>query len=91
MMRAQPEASHFIHGEPADEPAGEPFDVLYPATAETIARLHAATPAILAQALDSACDGFRAWSATPPAARTRVLRRAAESVHVATGPVAALF
>jgi betaine-aldehyde dehydrogenase len=58
MMRAQPEASHFIHGEPADEPAGDPFDVLYPATGET-----------------TAC----------------VLRRAAESVYVATGPLATPF
>jgi betaine-aldehyde dehydrogenase len=80
-MRAQPQASHYIHGRPAEDTAGDPLDVLYPATAEPIARLHAATPAIIAQAIDSARYGFRAWSATPPAARARVLRRAADLIR----------
>jgi betaine-aldehyde dehydrogenase len=80
-MRAQPPASHFIHGRAAEDAAGEPLEVRYPATGEPIARLHAATPAILDAAIDSARAGFRAWSATPPAARARVLRRAADLIR----------
>ena len=54
----------------------------YPATGETIARLHAATPARHRRARSTAPrDGFAAWSATPPAARARVLRRAADLIR----------
>ena len=45
-MRAQPRASHYIDGGYVEDDAGDAFDSLYPATGETIARLHAATPAV---------------------------------------------
>jgi betaine-aldehyde dehydrogenase len=80
-MRAQPAASHWIAGAPFEDAAGAPIDVHYPATGEPIARLHAATPAVLARAVESAAAGFAAWSATPPAARARVLRRAADLIR----------
>ena len=80
-MRAQPAASHWIAGAPFEDAAGAPFDVRYPATGEPIARLHEATPAVLARALDAAREGFAAWSTTPPAARARVLRRAADLIR----------
>lgn len=80
-MHAQPPASHWIAGEPAEDTAGAPMAVLYPATGETIARLHAATPTVVAQAVDAARDAFAAWSRTPPAARGRILRRAAEIIR----------
>jgi betaine-aldehyde dehydrogenase len=80
-MRAQPPASHWIGGQPAEDPAGRPFDVCYPATGETIARLHAATPALIERAVEAARAGFAEWAATPPAARGRVLRRAADIIR----------
>ena len=49
----QPAASHWIAGAPFEDAAGDPFDVLYPATAEPIARLHAATPAVIERAVDA--------------------------------------
>mgnify|MGYP001802733086 CR=1 FL=1 len=50
----QPAASHFINGTYVEDRAGAPFDVIYPATGAVIAQLHAATPAIIEQALSSA-------------------------------------
>jgi betaine-aldehyde dehydrogenase len=80
-MRAQPAASHWIAGAPHEDAAGAPLEVAYPATGEAIARLHEATPAVIARALEAARDGFAAWAATPPAARARVLRRAADLIR----------
>ncbi|MFT6229454.1 MAG: betaine-aldehyde dehydrogenase, partial [Paracoccaceae bacterium] len=54
MTRAQPTASHFIDGAPAEDPAGALFDVTYSATGEVIARLHEATPALIERAMQSA-------------------------------------
>ena len=80
-LRAQPAASHFIHGAPLEDAAGTPIAVGYPATGEDIARIHAATPEVIDRALDSAAEGLAAWSATPPAMRGRVLRRAADLIR----------
>ncbi|GAA6202644.1 betaine-aldehyde dehydrogenase [Aquicoccus sp. SU-CL01552] len=74
----QPTASHFIDGTYVEDTAGEGFDSLFPATGEVIARLHAATPAILDRALDAATRAQAEWAAMTGAERGRVLRRAAE-------------
>jgi betaine-aldehyde dehydrogenase len=79
-MRAQPAASHWIAG-PYEDAAGPRLDVGYPATGETIAGLHEATPAVVARAVEAAQAGLAAWSATPPAVRGRVLRRAADIIR----------
>lgn len=81
ILRAQPAASHFIHGAPHEDAAGQAIAVSYPATGEDIARIHAATPEVIECALDSATEGLAAWSATPPAERGRVLRRAADLIR----------
>ncbi|WP_147126854.1 betaine-aldehyde dehydrogenase [Shimia ponticola] len=74
----QPEASHFIGGQYVEDTAGDPIDVVYPATGEVIAKLHAATPAIIEQAL-AAADAARAeWAAMSGTERGRILRRAAD-------------
>ena len=46
-MRAQPKASHYINGSYVDDEQGERFDVIYPATGEVIAQVHAATTNIV--------------------------------------------
>jgi betaine-aldehyde dehydrogenase len=81
MMHAQPEASHFIAGGFAETPDGTPMDVLYPATGETIARLHAATPEAVDRAVAAARAVFPGWARTPPVERGRVLRRAADLIR----------
>ncbi len=80
-MQAQPQASHFIAGRPFEDRDGPAMEVLFPATLEPIARLHAATPAVVEAAMAAAGDGLAAWSATPPAERGRVLRRAADLIR----------
>ncbi|WP_276118870.1 betaine-aldehyde dehydrogenase [Pararhizobium qamdonense] len=77
-MKAQPPASHFIDGEYVEDTAGTAFDSIYPATGEVIARLHAATPAIVDRAIAAAKRAQGEWAAMSPTARGRILKRAAD-------------
>ncbi|RCS23319.1 betaine-aldehyde dehydrogenase [Phyllobacterium salinisoli] len=77
-MRAQPKASHFINGQFVEDKSGKELPVIYPATGETIARLHSATPDIVEQAVQAAADAQGAWAALKPVERGRILRRTAE-------------
>ncbi|MCT4369229.1 betaine-aldehyde dehydrogenase [Yangia mangrovi] len=74
----QPAGSHFINGAYVDDTAGEKLEVIYPHTGEVIATLHAATPAIIEQALASAKAAQKAWGALSGTERGRVLRKAAD-------------
>ena len=76
-MRAQPTASHFIDGAYVDDTSGATIAVEYPATGETIARIHSATPALIDRALDSARAAQAEWAARRPVERGRILARAA--------------
>ncbi|MDF1792892.1 MAG: betaine-aldehyde dehydrogenase [Thalassobaculaceae bacterium] len=78
---AQPKASHFIGGEYVEDTAGDPIEVVYSATGETIATLHAATPAIVERALASAKAAQAEWAAMSGTERGRVLRRAADIIR----------
>ncbi|MDY6857744.1 MAG: betaine-aldehyde dehydrogenase [Pseudomonadota bacterium] len=80
-LRCQPTASHFVNGVPFEDEAGAPFDVIYPATGEVIARLHSATPAVIRAALESARAAQAAWAARTGTERGRVLRRAADIIR----------
>ncbi|MDT8855279.1 betaine-aldehyde dehydrogenase [Paracoccaceae bacterium Fryx2] len=80
-MRAQPTASHFVNGAYLEDAAGEAFDVVHPATGEVIARLHAATPAVIDASLSAAQGAQKAWAATRPVERARILRRAADLIR----------
>ncbi|PQO23893.1 betaine-aldehyde dehydrogenase [Rhodobacteraceae bacterium WD3A24] len=77
-MKAQPRASHFIDGAYVEDADGAAIDILYPATGETIARVHAATPAIMERALESARAAQADWAARRPVERGRILSRAAQ-------------
>ncbi|TXI12753.1 MAG: aldehyde dehydrogenase family protein, partial [Rhizobium sp.] len=77
-MRAQPKASHFIDGEYVEDTDGTVIESIYPATGEVIARLHAATPAIVEQAIAAAKRAQPEWAAMSPTARGRILKRAAD-------------
>ncbi len=76
-MRAQPRASHFIDGAFVEDTAGEIIEVVHPADASVIARVHAATPAIIERALASAARAQADWAVRRPVERARVLARAA--------------
>ena len=77
-MQGQPQASHYIDGAYVEDTGGEAFDVIYPYSGATVARLHAATPAVLDRALAAAERAQAEWAARPPVERGRILRRAAE-------------
>lgn len=77
-MQTQPTASHFINGAYVEDTAGTPIEVIYPATGQVIATVHAATPAILEQALTAAKSAQAAWAAMSGTERGRILRRAAD-------------
>ena len=77
-MQTQPEASHFIDGAYVEDEGGAPIDVIYPATGEVIATVHAATPEIIDRAITSARAGQKIWAAMSGTERGRVLRRAAD-------------
>ncbi|MER0237657.1 betaine-aldehyde dehydrogenase [Fulvimarina sp. MAC8] len=80
-MRAQPKASHFIDGAYVEDENGEAFDCIYAATGETIAKLHAATPAIIDAAMTSAAKAQAEWAEWTPVQRSRVLRKAADIIR----------
>ncbi len=74
----QPTASHFIDGAYVEDTSGTPIDVIFPATGEVIARVHAATPAIVEQAVAAARKAQVSWARLTGSERGRVLRRAAD-------------
>ena len=75
MMRAQPQASHFIDGAYVEDPGGRPIESIYPATGEVIARVHSATPEIIDRASHRRQRRRRPGS-DGPVERGRVRRRA---------------
>ncbi|MEM8704182.1 MAG: aldehyde dehydrogenase family protein, partial [Pseudomonadota bacterium] len=77
-MRAQPNASHFVGGSYLESRSGTPFDSVYPATGEVIARITPADDAVVEAAVSAAKEGQKIWANTPPADRGRVLRRTAD-------------
>ncbi|SIT76845.1 betaine-aldehyde dehydrogenase [Pontibaca methylaminivorans] len=77
----QPLASHYIAGEYVEDSAGDEIPVVNPATGERIARVHAATPALIERAIASAAAAQEAWAALPGVERGRVLRRAADLIR----------
>ncbi|MEM6618507.1 MAG: betaine-aldehyde dehydrogenase [Pseudomonadota bacterium] len=80
-MTFQPTGSHFVDGAPTDDPSGEVISVIYPATGAEIARIHAATPAIVEAALAAADRARGPWAALSGMERGRILRRAADIIR----------
>lgn len=74
----QPKASHFIDGAYVEDTEGTPIDVIYSATGEKIAQVHAATPAIVEKAIAAAKRAQPEWAAMSGTERGRILRRAAD-------------
>jgi betaine-aldehyde dehydrogenase len=77
-MKAQPKASHYINGRYVEDEQGEPIEVIYPATGEQIARIHAATPNLIELAVEAAVEAQRRWARVKPVERGRILRRTAD-------------
>ncbi|QDC08756.1 betaine-aldehyde dehydrogenase [Oceanicola sp. D3] len=73
----QPTASHYVNGAYLEDTAGEVIQVIYPATGEVVARVHAATPAVVNAALEAATEAQKTWAAMTGRERGRVLTDAA--------------
>ena len=89
-MKAQPKASHYINGRFVEDEGGAELAVIYPATGETIATLHAATSNIVALAVEAARAAQPAWARLKPVERGRILRRAADILRARNDELARL-
>ncbi|MEP4561497.1 MAG: aldehyde dehydrogenase family protein, partial [Nitratireductor sp.] len=89
-MKTQPKASHYINGSYVEDEGGQTMDVIYPATGEVIARLHAATDNIVELAIEAARAAQGAWARMSPTERGRVLRRAADLLRERNDEIARL-
>lgn len=77
-LNAQPKASHYINGSYVEDTQGAALAVVYAATGEAVASLHAATPNIVELAVEAARAAQPAWARLKPVDRGRILRRAAD-------------
>jgi betaine-aldehyde dehydrogenase len=77
----QSAASHFVNGAYLEDTEGTPIDVIYPATGEVIATVHAATLAVIEAALTAAQNAQAEWAALSGTERGRILRRAADMIR----------
>lgn len=80
-MKLQPTASHFIDGAYVEDTSGTPIKVVYPATGEVMATVHAATPALIEKAIESGKRAQKEWAKRTGTERGRVLRRAADIIR----------
>ena len=74
----------YIGGQAVDARSGETFETINPATGRPLARVQIAGAEDVDRAVRAARDAFGAWSQTTGAARGRILRRAADLLHVPT-------
>jgi len=77
-MHAAPEASHFVNGVPVEDRAGSEIPVIYPASGERIATVHAATPAVVDRALAAAEAALYAGKVTAYAQGMDLIRTASK-------------
>jgi betaine-aldehyde dehydrogenase len=89
-MKAQPTASHYVNGRYVEDDHGRPIEVIYPATGEAIAHLHAATPNIVELAIEAARAAQPEWARLKPVERGRILRRAADILRERNAALARL-
>jgi len=81
----------FIDGAWQDAADGRTLAVHNPATGEEIGRVAHASRADLDRALDAAQRGFEIWRDFTPAARSKIMRKAAELMRERAGDIAALL
>jgi len=68
----------YIHGKQVDATSGETLDTVNPANGEVLAQVQRASQADVEQAVLSAEQGQREWSALTSMQRSRILRRAVD-------------
>lgn len=88
---AYPDTRLFIAGAWRDAAEGRSLPVHNPATGEEIGRVAHAGRADLDAAIAAARTGFEVWRDFTPAARSRIMRRAAELMRERVGEIAVLL
>jgi succinate-semialdehyde dehydrogenase/glutarate-semialdehyde dehydrogenase len=86
-----PDTQLFIHGVWQDAADCRSLAVDNPATGQKIGRVAHAGRADLDRALESSRKGFEAWRDFTPAARSRIMRKAAALMRERAGDIAALL
>lgn len=76
-----PRLQNFINGAAMANQSGETFEVINPATGETLYEVEVADEHIQQEAIKSAKAAFKQWSATPAMARSRILHKAVALLH----------
>jgi len=72
----KPTYQSYIHGQYVASASGETFDVVNPATDEVIYSVEQADSELVEKAIQSAQEGFEAWSAMTGMERSRILLKA---------------
>jgi succinate-semialdehyde dehydrogenase/glutarate-semialdehyde dehydrogenase len=85
------ETELFIGGKWVPASSGSRFDVLDPATGDTVASVADGTEADAIAAVDAAAAAGPAWAKTPPRVRAEVLRKAFELMTERAGELAELI
>jgi betaine-aldehyde dehydrogenase len=80
----------YIHGRLVDATSNETFDNVNPATGEVISKVQVASKADVDRAVESAREGFKAWSRMTGAQRGRVLMNAVRLLRARNGELARL-
>jgi succinate-semialdehyde dehydrogenase/glutarate-semialdehyde dehydrogenase len=80
-MQTYPDVKLFINGEWRDALAGETIAVSDPATEEVIGKIAHARPADLDLALAAADKGFKVWRDTSAFERSKIMRKAADTLR----------
>jgi betaine-aldehyde dehydrogenase len=80
----------YIHGRLADATSNEAFDNINPATGEVISKVQVASKADVDRAVESAREGFKAWSRMTGAQRGRVLMNAVRLLRARNDELARL-
>lgn len=82
-----PNTHLFINGKWRPSHSGRTIDVLNPATEEVIGTVAHADKSDLDEALAAAAAGFKVWRATPPADRSKIMRKAAQLLRERIGRI----
>ncbi|MGL5363212.1 MAG: bifunctional proline dehydrogenase/L-glutamate gamma-semialdehyde dehydrogenase PutA [Bosea sp. (in: a-proteobacteria)] len=84
-----PDATPLVNGKLSG--AGARSEVLSPIDGKPVGKVQAADKVAVDAAMKAARDGFKAWAATPVAARAKALRKAADLMEARRGPLLALL
>ena len=91
MSVSYPNTELFINGKWRAASSNDWLDVINPATEESVGKVAVAQISDLDEALDAANAAFKLWRNTPPFARYKIMRRAADLVRERADSVAKIM